>query len=84
MFEPNGIEGGTNASKGANIYTYPCGRQVNIGGKSTFEAVPGSVFTIKTPGGGGYGKVEDRKTGLKEDEESNTLISGSLNSFKKQ
>lgn len=26
VYEPNGIEGGSNGSRGKNLYTYPCGR----------------------------------------------------------
>lgn len=48
--------GGEPGNRGLNLLTYPEGRQVNIGGKTSVPVSAGCVFTLLTPGGGGYGE----------------------------
>jgi 5-oxoprolinase (ATP-hydrolysing) len=55
-FEPYGLEGGENASRGKNLIFYPDGRIQNLGGKNTIILEAGARIRIMTPGGGGYGK----------------------------
>jgi 5-oxoprolinase (ATP-hydrolysing) len=38
-------------------------RRINMGGKNTAAMKAGERIIIHTPGGGGWGKVEDRKDG---------------------
>jgi N-methylhydantoinase B len=47
---PWGLSGGGDAQAGVNALN---GR--SIGGKAAFDAAPGDVLTIETPGGGGWG-----------------------------
>lgn len=58
-------------------------RVVNVGGKASFEAPPMSRFLVRTPGGGGFGKIEDRKPQTGENRDADEVVGGSLNSFKK-
>jgi N-methylhydantoinase B len=54
-FAPYGLAGGKPGRKGTNHLTVK-GRKRLLPGKTTFTAPPGSVLTIETPGGGGWGK----------------------------
>lgn len=56
--EPRGIEGGENAERGLNLWIKKkTGQVINIGGRNTVQTEIGDRVIIKTPGGGGYGKV---------------------------
>jgi N-methylhydantoinase B len=35
------------------------GDEIPLPGKGTFEIIPGDIISIRTPGGGGFGKQED-------------------------
>uniref|UniRef100_A0A182Q3G2 5-oxoprolinase n=1 Tax=Anopheles farauti TaxID=69004 RepID=A0A182Q3G2_9DIPT len=58
---PYGAAGGCPGKPGLNLLIraglrgQPGHRAVNIGGKTAVEVGPGDVFSMKTPGGGGYG-----------------------------
>ena len=55
VFAPEGICGGSNAAKGTNVLTFVGGRLVNLGGKCSVSVEKGTIITVSTPGGGGFG-----------------------------
>lgn len=55
---PKGIEGGSDAERGVNLWIKENGQKINIGPRNTFNAQPGDRMVILTPGGGGYGSIE--------------------------
>lgn len=73
---PHGVEGGEDGARGLNLWIRQIfknekvveRRTINIGGKSTVEVSAGDHIVINTPGGGGFGRFEERiKQDLKED-----------------
>ena len=55
-FQPYGMAGGENGSRGKNLILFPDGRVINFGAKNSITLTqPGSRVRIMTPGGGGYG-----------------------------
>jgi N-methylhydantoinase B len=60
---PYGLSGGEPGKAGENSLFRQTGstgksRKIRLGSKMNFEIEAGDVLTIKTPGGGGYGKTE--------------------------
>jgi 5-oxoprolinase (ATP-hydrolysing) len=55
---PYGMAGGEPAQVGCNWVERVDGSTLKLGGADKAELVPGDVFVIETPGGGGYGKPE--------------------------
>ena len=60
VFAPYGLAGGDPGARGENTFIRADGRQVNLGGKNEIKAEIGDCLLIKTPGGGGYGEVEEK------------------------
>lgn len=69
VIPPHGLAGGEDGAKGVNIWIRQIKnekgevvslREINVGGKGTISAEAGDRFVIKTPGGGGYGSVNDQ------------------------
>ncbi|MEP3843799.1 MAG: hydantoinase B/oxoprolinase family protein [Paracoccaceae bacterium] len=61
---PHGAAGGGNASVGENSVERADGHINELKGNDEAQLAVGDVFVMKTPGGGGYGKVvSDRKCG---------------------
>ncbi|KAL1852997.1 hypothetical protein Plec18170_005579 [Paecilomyces lecythidis] len=56
-FAPYGLEGGEDGKRGENIWIKASGRSVNLGGKNTALMGVGDRIIVKSPGGGGWGKV---------------------------
>jgi N-methylhydantoinase B len=56
---PRGRAGGEDGAAGANIHVVG-GEERVLPSKTTFRARSGEVISIRTPGGGGYGKPENR------------------------
>ena len=54
--EPYGLEGGGPAKKGKNSVLHPDGSVTRLKGNDEIVLSPGDIFSIKTPGGGGFGK----------------------------
>ncbi|XP_072007170.1 5-oxoprolinase [Engystomops pustulosus] len=55
VFQPYGVQGGSPAAPGLNLLHRSEGKTINLGGKTSVSLDPGDVFTLHTPGGGGYG-----------------------------
>lgn len=59
VFPPYGLEGGDPGKCGANFFIRKYGQEVDMGGKCEIKAEPGDRIRILTPGGGGYGLLEN-------------------------
>jgi N-methylhydantoinase B/oxoprolinase/acetone carboxylase alpha subunit len=61
-FSPYGLLGGEPAQRGLNLLTFKAdSRTINLGGKNTIPVDHGDRLTIYTPGGGGYGSVNEKE-----------------------
>lgn len=56
---PYGMKGGGDGEMGLNLIERRDGKIINIGGKSTTKLDLGEKLIIHSPGGGGYGSVDD-------------------------
>jgi N-methylhydantoinase B len=52
---PAGFRGGRDGEQGENVLIRG-GVEQKLPGKTTFEAEPGDVISIRSPGGGGWGE----------------------------
>jgi 5-oxoprolinase (ATP-hydrolysing) len=59
VFAPYGLEGGEPGEKGMNLFIRRDGRTLNIGAKNEIRAEAGDRFRILSPGGGGFGALEE-------------------------
>jgi N-methylhydantoinase B len=57
-FPPYGLGGGEPGQPGENRLIRK-DDEITLPGKGTFEVQPGDIISIRTPGGGGFGKQED-------------------------
>ncbi|XP_056627457.1 5-oxoprolinase [Triplophysa dalaica] len=57
--QPYGLHGGANGAPGLNLLHKTDNRVLNLGGKNSVSLEPGDMFSLFTPGGGGYGRVAD-------------------------
>ncbi|XP_064410048.1 5-oxoprolinase isoform X1 [Latimeria chalumnae] len=57
-FRPYGLNGGESGAAGLNLLIRADGRIINLGGKTSVTLLPGDMFRLQTPGGGGFGKME--------------------------
>lgn len=57
-FAPYGINGAESGAKGENILIKKDGSTENLGGKARVSVEKGDMFSIRTPGGGGYNEVK--------------------------
>lgn len=55
VHHPPGLEGGLPGARGKNTLIKADGRGINLGPKTAVPVYPGDIFTLETPGGGGYG-----------------------------
>lgn len=60
VFQPYGIQGGSPGAPGLNLLHRSKGKTINLGGKTSVSLEPGDIFTLHTPGGGGYGDQNQR------------------------
>jgi N-methylhydantoinase B len=58
-FAPPGFHGGHHGQPGENVLLRGGYEEVHLAGKETLDVAPGDVLSIRTPGGGGWGKPED-------------------------
>lgn len=56
---PYGIDGGGNGGRGENLLIKEDGRMLNLGGKNGVTVEKGDRIRISTPGGGGYGIINE-------------------------
>jgi 5-oxoprolinase (ATP-hydrolysing) len=56
---PYGMAGGEPGQVGCNWVEHADGSTLQLTGADTAELVPGDVFVIETPGGGGYGPADN-------------------------
>ena len=54
-YAPWGLDGGGEGARGENLLERSDGSSGSIGGSGEFDAAPGDLLIIRTPGGGGYG-----------------------------
>jgi len=59
VLTPYGLHGGSHGARGVNTLVTKDGRTLNLGGKCSVPVQPGDMFRLQTPGGGGYGPVQD-------------------------
>lgn len=52
---PRGVHGGTDGTAGTQRIEHPDGTVTALGGRAAFDAQPGDLLVIETPGGGGFG-----------------------------
>lgn len=57
---PPGLAGGDAGAAGEQILIRADGENVRLGAIAGFDVGPGDVLTIRTPGGGGYGREAER------------------------
>ncbi|XP_074027343.1 5-oxoprolinase isoform X2 [Leptinotarsa decemlineata] len=65
VLQPYGLEGGGPGARGLNLLIRSDGRTINLGPKTAVPVLPGDVFQLQTPGGGGFGVEE--MTGIGEE-----------------
>ncbi|KAG5890200.1 hypothetical protein JTB14_010662 [Gonioctena quinquepunctata] len=61
VLQPYGLQGGNPGARGLNLLIRADGRTINLGPKTAIPVLPGDVFQLHTPGGGGYGSEEMSK-----------------------
>jgi N-methylhydantoinase B len=59
LIPPFGLNGGQVGQCGRNWIQRQDGTQENLNSTATVEMLPGDVFAIETPGGGGFGAIMD-------------------------
>jgi N-methylhydantoinase B len=59
LISPFGLNGGESGSVGRNWVQRQDGSQEDLGSTATTQMQPGDVFVIETPGGGGFGQIQD-------------------------
>lgn len=73
VLQPYGMAGGYPGKRGLNLLLKAEGRVVNLGGKTAVLVESGDIFSMKTPGGGGYGDPT-LSVGSSEDDEKKVFI----------
>ena len=85
VFKPYGMNGGNDGCAGVNTLIQASGRNVNLGGKTAIDVMPGDYLRLCTPGGGGYGDVRDLNTRTVSDvKKQQGVLSGSVFEYQKQ
>lgn len=65
VFEPYGMAGGTSGKRGYNLLIRADKRYINLGGKTAVNVEPGDIYSMLTPGGGGYGNYSESQASVK-------------------
>lgn len=60
VLHPYGMNGGFPGKRGLNLLQKADGRMIYVGSKTAIDVHAGDVFCLKTPGGGGYGCLEEK------------------------
>jgi len=56
-FNPYGLKGGSGGKRGENVFISN-GKKRILPSKTTIKVKKGDVISIRTPGGGGYGRIQ--------------------------
>jgi 5-oxoprolinase (ATP-hydrolysing) len=86
--QPYGLEGGEAGASGLNLVIVKDQysdekRVINLGAKGTIKLGQGDRIVINSPGGGGWGSVEESGLGLAgKKEQTKILAGGSVNAYK--
>jgi 5-oxoprolinase (ATP-hydrolysing) len=91
VYHPYGLHGGEDAQCGQNIWVRKVQkggqgrdaqeweyREINMGAKNTAAMQAGERIIVKTPGGGGWGKVGEKSKARKETDAQHAWRKGSL------
>jgi len=91
VYHPYGLHGGEDAQCGLNIWVRKVQkggqgndnheaeyREINMGAKNTAAMQAGERIIVKTPGGGGWGKVGEKSKVRKEKDVQHAWTKGSL------
>lgn len=70
VLRPYGMNGGASAKSGVNLLNKANGLTIYLGGKTAVDIDAGDVFAMKTPGGGGYGSIEETSNAANEQHEN--------------
>lgn len=97
VIAPHGMHGGEDGERGINLWIKKYidekdgkikEKVFNLGGKSSVDVLPGDRIIIKTPGGGGWGKIGERNDDYSSNSSRKRTLSpvgrGSLDNRKRQ
>lgn len=74
VLKPYGMAGGEPAKRGLNLLVKKDGRVINLGGKTAVDVDTGDIFSMKTPGGGGYGYATETSKAVGEMNENGSKV----------
>lgn len=80
--QPYGLLGGKPAKRGQNLLIKSDGRIIALSGKTAVDVETGDVFSMKTPGGGGYGEVGSISQISGDDDEKTFVEKGSVFAYR--
>lgn len=86
VYRPYGLEGGEDAQCGQNIWVRRQQKSngewderfVSLGGKNTAQMQPGERIIVRTPGGGGWGRIGDQREIIHEQDARHAWRGGSI------
>lgn len=85
VLRPYGMNGGEPGKRGENYLIKANGKRIFLGGKTAVTMDTGDAFSMLTPGGGGYGVVDDVPVVLPEGSVEPTFYErGTLAEFRSQ
>ncbi|XP_037051875.1 5-oxoprolinase [Bradysia coprophila] len=73
VLQAYGMAGGQSGKCGLNLLIKRDGRVINLGGKTAMDVQAGDMFSMKTPGGGGYGNEDNDDRTHKEENPARTF-----------
>ena len=82
VLQPYGLQGGMPGKVGLNLLKKPNGSVISLGGKTAVDVKAGERFSMKTPGGGGFGVPNDDNKGTNKDELNTFYEKGSVFSYR--
>jgi N-methylhydantoinase B/oxoprolinase/acetone carboxylase alpha subunit len=56
VHQPYGMDGGEPGARGENVLVHPDGSRKRLAGKASLWVKAGTMISVRTPGGGGYGR----------------------------
>lgn len=59
VHRPYGLQGGEPGAPGENVLILPDGREQVLPGKASVSVAAGTTISVRTPGGGGFGRPEE-------------------------